>query len=326
MAVLVRGRATIEQLILQFGVLIVAFMVFAGELGVPFGIPIEVALLLVGAYTLHSGEALVGAVVLVVVADVLGTTLLYYLVRAGSRRVFARVLRKLGQDATLMDRWETRMRRYGARTVFAGRMLPMVRMYITIAAGLTRMPFGRFLLGEAPAAAIWSGAPLIFGYFFRHDVRALIGEYTSFSHAATLILPAVGPVVALIWWIQHGKTPKERLHRLRAVLSITSTFVIIAYLVEAIDHFVSGHSGLVPPLTFLLPFLVVLAGISLTLLLIGIADLRSATRRITLPHPLIRLIAPEFRTTVVWFTLMVVAGIIIAGIELHYPTITLLYR
>ena len=38
-------------------------------------------------------------------------------------------------------------------------MLPMVRMYITIAAGLFRMRKRDFILGATPAALVWVGIP-----------------------------------------------------------------------------------------------------------------------------------------------------------------------
>ena len=50
---------SILPLIAQYGVFIVALLILVGELGVPTGVPAELALLLTGAYAVHSLKGLV---------------------------------------------------------------------------------------------------------------------------------------------------------------------------------------------------------------------------------------------------------------------------
>lgn len=308
-------------MIFQYGVIIVALMVAAGEMGVPIGIPLEVALLLAGAYTVHSGLALAAGLVLVSLADTLGTTVLYVGVRLGSGRLHHWLARRAVEDRQ-MRRWERRLHDYGARTVFVGRMLPMVRMYITIAAGLSRLPARQFFLGEIPAGSIWAGAPLAVGYFFRDDVRNLIGTYASFSHAATFILPALGPFLALVWWIQRGPTTVDRIRRLRATLSLAMTLVIVAYVIDQGRHLVEIGGGVLP-VPLVVGWLIILAAISVVLLIIGWTDLRATARRLRLPDILARPLPAGLKTTALWLALILVAGGIMVGIITHYPALSL---
>jgi membrane protein DedA with SNARE-associated domain len=50
------------------------------------------------------------------------------------------------------DRW---FERYGGSTVFFSRMVPVVRTFISLPAGVTRMPFGRFTLLSTAGIIPW---------------------------------------------------------------------------------------------------------------------------------------------------------------------------
>ena len=50
------------------------------------------------------------------------------------------------------DRW---FERYGDSVVFFGRVLPVVRSFVAIPAGIARMPLGRYTLLTLPGSAIW---------------------------------------------------------------------------------------------------------------------------------------------------------------------------
>src|SRR5262249_13189385 len=69
--------------VVSHGVPLVALLVFITELGVPTGIPFEVALLLAGATAVHSLQGLVTAVAIVALADLAGTTTLFLIRRSG---------------------------------------------------------------------------------------------------------------------------------------------------------------------------------------------------------------------------------------------------
>ena len=73
------------------------------------------------------------------------------------------------------DRW---FERYGAPAVFFSRMLPIIRTFISLPAGVARMPFWRFTVLTALGCIPW-----IFALTFRtadcSHVRAARGEPTS---------------------------------------------------------------------------------------------------------------------------------------------------
>lgn len=57
--------------------------------------------------------------------------------------------------------------RYGSGAVFFGRLLPVVRTYISFPAGAARMPFGRFTAYTLAGSLIWSAALAWAGYRLR---------------------------------------------------------------------------------------------------------------------------------------------------------------
>ncbi|SEH11009.1 DedA family protein [Thermoleophilum album] len=91
-----------------------------------------------GEYTLAAATA-VGAL-----ANLVGSWIAYGLGRAGRVDLLERHGQKLHikrSHLELADRW---FQRYGDATVFFTRMLPIVRTFISLPAGVARMPFWRF--------------------------------------------------------------------------------------------------------------------------------------------------------------------------------------
>lgn len=54
--------------------------------------------------------------------------------------------------------------RYGTRALVLGRFVPVVRTYVTLAAGVAQMPRKPFLLWSAVGAALWTLSLLLLGY------------------------------------------------------------------------------------------------------------------------------------------------------------------
>jgi membrane protein DedA with SNARE-associated domain len=90
-----------------------------------------------------------------VVANVVGSWIAYAIGWFGRVDVLERHGAKLHikpSHLTWADRWFTR---YGDATVFFSRMLPIVRTFISLPAGVARMPFWRFTLFTAAGCIPW---------------------------------------------------------------------------------------------------------------------------------------------------------------------------
>jgi len=134
-------------------------------------IPSELILPLAGwavARELH--EPLTGAmwsfwpaVVAGVVGNTLGSLIAYAVGSVGGRPLLERYGRYVlisTHDLDLAERW---FARWGDATVFFTRMLPVVRTFISLPAGIARMPLGRFLLFSILGAVPWTIALVFAG-------------------------------------------------------------------------------------------------------------------------------------------------------------------
>lgn len=301
--------------------LIIALLVFAGELGVPTGIALEVALLLAGSYAIHSFPGLVAAIILVSIADILGTTALHLISRTGGRRAMLWALRHQSTwQHDILDRWHQRLHGHEVILVFLVRILPLVRMYISIGSGLLAIRFKAFLQGTIPAAFVWVGVPMTVGYLFQDQVREFAAEYTYIAYAILFALPAFGVLTGLAGWVYQGGFFQARLHRGRSALGFMVAAIGLVYLIikirpvgETVTNGLDALSSL--PIN---PWLLILAGFALALLTLAVLDLRAASR--APQHNTARRHLPitDLLTTIVWVSLVGGISAIVIGIELRY--------
>jgi membrane protein DedA with SNARE-associated domain len=73
-----------------------------------------------------------------------GSTVAYYVAAKGGRRAFERWGGYVLIGTAELERADEFFARYGAITVFIGRLLPVIRTFIAFPAGLARMPMLKF--------------------------------------------------------------------------------------------------------------------------------------------------------------------------------------
>src|SRR5256885_776180 len=109
-----------------------------------------------------------GAVVAGVIGNTAGSLLSYAVGAYGGRPLVARYGRSVlisAHDLETAERW---FARFGEATVFFSRMLPIVRTFISVPAGIARMPLWRFTLFSVLGAVPW-GMLLVWGGLILRD-------------------------------------------------------------------------------------------------------------------------------------------------------------
>ncbi|MEA2387686.1 MAG: hypothetical protein QOG41_459 [Thermoleophilaceae bacterium] len=118
-------------------------------------IPSEATMLFAG-FNVHKGEyTLFAAVAVGSAANLVGSWIAYAVGYYGRLELLERHGRKLHikkSDLERADRW---FERYGSWAVFFSRMLPIVRTFISLPAGVARMPFWRFSLLTLAGCVPW---------------------------------------------------------------------------------------------------------------------------------------------------------------------------
>ena len=170
-------------------------------------IPSEVILPLAG-FAVSRGEiGLASALAWTTVGSTVGAVVLYLLgALVGRERIRAAVARVPLLRVSDVDRAEEWFRRHGSATVFFGRMVPGVRSFISIPAGVERMPVRRFVLLTALGSTIWNAALVSAGYLLGESWH-VVGDYA--GTASTVVLVAVGlgiVVFVVVRMVGSGRT------------------------------------------------------------------------------------------------------------------------
>ncbi|MDT4993285.1 MAG: rane-associated protein [Actinoplanes sp.] len=145
--------------------LIVGLLAF-GESAAFVGLvlPGETALLLGGVLAGTGRISLPAILAVAIVAAVGGDSVGYEIGRWGGRAIRAsRAGQFVGEPR--WTRAETFVRRRGGWAVFLGRWIGLMRALVPALAGMTRMPYRRFLLFNAMGGIVWSIAVVLGGYF-----------------------------------------------------------------------------------------------------------------------------------------------------------------
>jgi len=127
-------------------------------------VPSEVLLPLAGS-RISAGDWVFPLVLLAATAgSMVGALILYVLGRTGGRTLLLRHGRLLRLDERRLDRADDWFDRHGPKVVFLGRLLPGVRSVVSVPAGLSEMPLGRFLLYTGAGSTLWNAALVSAGW------------------------------------------------------------------------------------------------------------------------------------------------------------------
>jgi membrane protein DedA with SNARE-associated domain len=150
----------------KYELLALFLILLVEEAGVPMPPPGYTLLILAGA---KPGRSLLSALLVVTIASIAsfaGSYCTFYLTRRYGRERLLKYARFLRVKQSRIEQMESWMERYGRGGVFAGRLIPGLRVSTIFMAGLAGMHLMTFAVIDALAAVIWAA-----GYFW---VGALI--------------------------------------------------------------------------------------------------------------------------------------------------------
>ncbi|MCI0666540.1 MAG: DedA family protein [Methylococcaceae bacterium] len=128
--------------------------------------------------------------------SITGSLLSYWMGYAGGKPVvlkFGKYLLLNVHDLEMTERYFHR--RQGLMTVFIARFIPVVRHFISIPAGMGKMPLVPFILVTALGSTLWNVFLLICGMKLREHWTIV----QTYSHQADLVIVALA-LIALAWF------------------------------------------------------------------------------------------------------------------------------
>jgi membrane-associated protein len=177
---------------------VIGTLVFAeAALFVGFVLPGETAVILGGVLAAAHRLSLAALLVLVVVTAIVGDSVGYEVGKRAGPRVLAS--RHLRRHASRLDGARAFLRRRGGSAVLLARFTAFLRAVMPALAGLSRMPYRRFLAWNAAGALIWGVGVVLVG-FFAGDSYRMVEQVLGRSSA---VLLAVLLVVAAVIWLRR---------------------------------------------------------------------------------------------------------------------------
>jgi len=159
----------LAQYITQYGYLAIFSLVFLQEIGVPNPVPIEIIILFSG-YLSSIGVLSFPLVFLSSIAgDFIGTSILFFLFYHFGEYILAHKPKWIPISKERIKKISDRVSQKGRWGIFIGRMLPYLRGYASVAAGLLEIKPVVFMTTVIFSAVLWSG-----GYAF---AGMLLGPY-----------------------------------------------------------------------------------------------------------------------------------------------------
>jgi membrane protein DedA with SNARE-associated domain len=144
------------------GLLIVFVTMIAESACIP--IPSEIVVPYGGFLAAQGHTQLWMVIAVATLANLIGSSIAYGVGRYGGRALFLRYGRYVRVSAHELDRADRWFLRYGPVTVFFTRMMPGIRTFISLPAGIAKMPFAKFLLYSLFGSVIWNAALAYLGY------------------------------------------------------------------------------------------------------------------------------------------------------------------
>ena len=194
---------TVDHLLGQYGYWVVLLAVAIESLGIP--LPGETTLIAAALYAGSTHRLNVVAVVgVAAAAAVVGDNVGYLLGRVGGYRLLRRYGRYVGLDDAKIKVGRYLFDRHGAKVVFFGRFVSILRAYAAFLAGINKMDWRRFLLYNTLGGILW--AALIGGTAYA--LGAAVHQVNSVVSIMGAIIAGLLVVAGLVW--SRGRNPSSR--------------------------------------------------------------------------------------------------------------------
>ena len=168
-----------------------------------FPFPSEVVMIPAG-YLAYKGEMNMYLVILFgILGSLAGSLFNYYLAVKFGRRFLIKYGKYFFIKEETIVKMEEFFKKHGHISTFSGRLMPVVRQYISLRAGLAKMNLFVFSLYTSLGAGIWVAILAILGYYLG-DNEGLIKEYLRYIIVAILI----ALVVLAFWYYRKTKRNK----------------------------------------------------------------------------------------------------------------------
>lgn len=196
----------LAETVLTLGYPGIVFLMAVESSLVPF--PSELVMPPAG-YLIHEGEmSWLPVIASGILGSMLGALFNYYLAMYLGRPFLVKYGRYFFLKPENLERTEKFFASHGEITTFIGRLIPVIRQLISLPAGLSRMPLGKFCLYTGLGAGLWVVVLTVIGWLVGRN-QDLLHQYMRDATLWVLGGAAVVVYVYVKWWRRRAKRGGE---------------------------------------------------------------------------------------------------------------------
>jgi len=162
-------------------------------------LPGETALIAAGVYASEGHLSIVSVIVVAAAGAIIGDNIGYWLGREAGRRLIYRYAWTRRLADRMMPPAERFFEKHGGKAVFLARFFGGLRVTGAWMAGITHMPWWRFLLWNAAGGIVWAVGVGLVAYYAGRAVADTIARYGVYGGVAVGILVLL-VIAALHMW------------------------------------------------------------------------------------------------------------------------------
>lgn len=178
-------------------------------------LPSEIVMPLAGFFVATSAGtatgrlSLIGVTLAGALGCLLGSAVAYGIGASGGRPLLLRYGKYVlisQADSDRADRW---FAKYGSPVAFFSRLLPVIRTYISLPAGISRMNFGKFMLYTFLGSLPWTFALAYLGYAFGPALQQKLSQMSNVFHGLDVIIIGLVVVAVAFYVYRHLKHDRQ---------------------------------------------------------------------------------------------------------------------
>jgi membrane protein DedA with SNARE-associated domain len=168
------GIAAVLAIVAEHQYLTLFFIVGIEEAGVPLPAPSDLVIMFYGDRARGDPLSLGLVILTCALASTAGTLVPYVVTRQYGDRAARTFARWIDVDQAAVDRWEVKIAKRGFISIFLGRLIPGLRVAMSLIGGTAKVPFVEFSAGVFLAGLIYWTFWTLLGALFGPVVRTLI--------------------------------------------------------------------------------------------------------------------------------------------------------
>lgn len=201
----------ILHIIEQFGYFGVFFLILIENVFPP--IPSEVILLFSGFFSSYTSLSVFYMILASTLGSFLGAIILYYIGKIFNKERlkkivngrFGKILFLKEKDIDKADEWFDNK---GNKSVFFCRFVPIVRSLISIPAGMSEMPMGKFIIYTICGSMIWNTVLICLGYRLGSNWEYVLTILDKYQMVVIVILVIIFGYVIIKFYRKKRKSKK----------------------------------------------------------------------------------------------------------------------